>query len=359
MSQEDHHQFENRKKDHIRWSLNSESQVDLSLSQILSLNHHPFPNLDFENVHLKSPSKFFKDSKPLLVSSMTGGHDQAFKINADLMKACENKQWIFAMGSLRRELEEITYKKEVQKRLLEWEALIKDYSGIALGNLGLAQVISCSLDSIKELCHRLKLSGLYVHLNPLQEVMQPEGTPQFKGGLKSLEVLCNGLDIPVFLKETGSGFSKQSLKELKGLKLGAVDVSGLGGTHWGRVEGLRSEDQKSLKAQASKTFKNWGVTTYDSLLYFKELFGVEKESFEVWASGGLRNGLDATIGFALGANICGFAKPFMEAALVSQSEIEQKMSLIEFELRVALFCTNSSCITELQGQQEGALLSWS
>jgi isopentenyl-diphosphate delta-isomerase len=287
---------------------------------------------------------------------MTGGHDQAFKINQDLMRSCENKRWIFATGSLRRELEEITYKKDKQNRLLEWESLVKNHKGVVLGNLGLAQVIVHPIESIKELCERLRLSGLYVHLNPLQEVMQPEGTPQFKGGLESLRALCASLDVPVFLKETGSGFSHQSLKDLKGLNIGAVDVSGLGGTHWGRVEGLRSDDPNALKAQAARTFKDWGVTTYDSLLSFKELYGAKKESFEAWASGGLRNGLDAAIGFALGANICGFAKPFMEAALVSQSEIESKMTLIEFELRVALFCTNSSCIMELQ-RQEGAL-SW-
>ena len=276
MSQEDSQQFENRKKDHIKWSLDSESQVkNLSLSQVLSLNHHPFPDLDFEEVHLKSSSRFFTHLKPLMVSSMTGGHDHALKINMELMKACENKNWIFAMGSLRRELEEITFKKNPQKKLLEWKTLVDDYKGVILGNLGLAQVVGHPLESIKELCHRLNLSGLYVHLNPLQEVMQLEGTPQFKGGLKSLMALCEGLDIPVFLKETGSGFSRQSLKDLEGLNLGAVDVSGLGGTHWGRVEGLRSQNQKSMRAQAAKTFRNWGVTTYDSLFYFKELFGTE------------------------------------------------------------------------------------
>jgi len=356
MSQEDSQQFESRKKDHIKWSLDSESQVDLSLSQVLSLNNHPFPNLDFEDIQLESPSKFFNGFKPLMVSSMTGGHDQAFKINEDLMKACESQKWLFAMGSLRRELEEVTLKDKEQKRLIEWESLTKNYNGVAIGNLGLAQVISHPLESIKELCSRLKLSGLYVHLNPLQEVMQPEGTPQFKGGLKSIETLCSKLDIPVFLKETGSGFSKQSLKELEGVSLGAVDVSGLGGTHWGRVEGLRFKDQDAMKAQASRTFKNWGVTTFDSLISYKELYGADKDSFEVWASGGLRSGLDAAIGFSLGASICGYAKPFMEAALVGQNEIENKMTLIEFELKTALFCTNSSCIIELQGQ-EGAL-SW-
>ena len=357
MSQEDSQQFENRKKDHIKWSLDSESQVDLSLSQLAELNHYPFPNLNFDEVHLKTTSFYFPGCKPLMVSSMTGGHDQAFEINKSLMKACEKMNWIFAAGSLRRELEEISFKDSEQKRLKEWEKLTDDFSGVILGNIGLAQVITHSNDSIKELCDRLKLSGLYIHLNPLQEVMQEEGTPEFRDGLERVNEICNLLEVPVFLKETGSGFSKKSLEDLNGLKLGAVDVAGLGGTHWGRVEGLRASNQESIKSRASRTFRNWGVTTYESLVSFKELYGdSESESFEVWASGGLRTGLDAAIGFAMGAKICGFAKPFMEAALVGQSEIEEKMTLIEFELKTALFCTNSSSIMELQGQE--GVLSW-
>jgi len=354
MSQENKEQFENRKKDHIKWSLSSESQVDLSLSSVLSLNHYPFPDLNFEEIELKSTSRVFPDAKPLMVSSMTGGHDQAFQINKELMKACGNKKWIFAMGSLRRELEEIVHNDEEQKRLSEWELLVKESNCVSVGNLGLAQVILHSVDAIKELCKRLKLSGLYIHLNPLQEVMQAEGTPQFRGGLTSLKKLSDSLDIPVFLKETGSGFSKKSFEDLKDLNIKAIDVAGLGGTHWGRIEGLRSVDQKSIRAVASKTFRNWGVTTYDSLLNFGDT--LKNSEVEAWSSGGLRNGLDAAISFALGAKVCGFAKPFLEAALVSQNEIEEKMTLIEFELKTALFCTNSSCIMELQTQE--GVLSW-
>jgi isopentenyl-diphosphate delta-isomerase len=356
MSIEDSNQFEGRKKDHIKWSLDESSQLDLALSDFLVLNHHPFPDLNFDDVELKTTSGFFKSSKPLMVSSMTGGHDQAYDINSRLLKACESSKWIFAMGSLRRELEEISINDSQKKRLGEWTELLKTHEGPVVGNLGLAQVITHDIDDIKTLINTLKLSGLFIHLNPLQEVLQNEGTPQFKGGRVKVKELCSKLDIPVFFKETGSGFSKMALEDANDLGIAALDVSGLGGTHWGRIEGLRSKNPNSLKAKASKTFKNWGVTTKDSLLFFSELSSDKKMSYEVWSSGGLRTGLDAAISFALGAKLCGFAKPLLEAAMVGQNEIEGKMSLIEFEIKVALFCNNSSCIMDLQSKGHGELL---
>ncbi len=356
MSIEDSNQFEGRKEDHIKWSLDDSSQINRALSNMLVLNHHPFPNINFDDVHINSTSKYFKSSKPLMVSSMTGGHDKAYDINSRLLKACEASKWVFAMGSLRRELEEISINDDQKKRLNEWKTLLKSHNGPVIGNLGLAQVITHSLKDINSLIKTLNLSGLFIHLNPLQEVLQNEGTPQFKGGMEKVKDLCAKLDVPVFFKETGSGFSKKALEDADGLGLAALDVSGLGGTHWGRIEGLRSKDQNSIKAKASQTFKNWGVSTLDSLMFFSELNSSKNMSYEIWSSGGLRTGLDAAISFALGAKFCGFAKPLLEAALVSQNEIEDKMSLIEFELKVALFCNNSSCIIDLQSKGHGELL---
>lgn len=343
---EDPQLFEQRKKDHIRWSLDERSQVDLSPSEEVRLIHDPIPELNFKDIKIETTSKVLNKTKPLMVSSMTGGHADSFRVNKILMQACANKNWAFSSGSLRKELELI---HSINKEN-EWISLQKEFSNSVglIGNMGLAQVISHKVEDITLLCETYNLKGLFVHLNPLQEVIQPEGTTNFKGGLESLKVLKKEikekLNIPVLLKETGTGFSKSSFLKIKDLGLDAVDVAGLGGTHWGRIEGLRSDDD-SMFDQASKVFQDWGVTTVESLKFGAEV--LNESGTEIWASGGLRSGLDAAICFALGAKICGFAGPMMKAALVGQEAVEALMDQIEYELKIALFCTGSCSINKL------------
>lgn len=343
--------FESRKKDHIRSSLDERSQVGLFPSSQVALIHHALPDLNLNEVSIGSPSELFPDAKPLMVSSMTGGHDEAFKVNQSLMEACQERSWIFAAGSMRKEVESLARGKA--QALDDWKKLHSDYSGVFIGNLGLAQVITSPVEAVVELCEALSLNGLYIHLNPLQEALQPEGTPNFKGGVEALEKLAAEIKTPIFIKETGTGLSQASFKALstvKGLK--AIDVAGMGGTHWGRVEGLRAKEG-SLHEQAAIIFENWGLSTVDSLLEASE---ANVEGVEVWASGGLRSGLDAAICFALGAKVCGFAQPFMRAALDSKAQILDLMEQIEYELKVALFCTNSQSVQDLQAKDE--VLEW-
>jgi len=173
-------------------------------------------------------------------------------------------------------------------------------------------------------------------LNALQEVIQPEGTPTFTGGIKALRALATRLSVPLILKETGCGFSPRTLEKIRGLKLAAVDVSGLGGTHWGRIEGVRAErGGDSLRARTAETFANWGVTTVESVRAAAKIL---PKSTEIWASGGVRTGLDAAKFISLGATRVGFAKPALEAALLGERELAVWMETVEFELRTALFC---------------------
>lgn len=354
MKSDEPSRFEQRKKDHIKWSLDPLSQVGRGVESQVGLIHHALPDLNFEDIVIKPLSEYFKNSKPLMVSSMTGGHDNAFSVNKKLLEACSLNSWIFACGSLRRELDEISDKKNDLLYLRQWMELLEPAKCAVIGNLGLAQIIDNDPDHVLTLVKKLNLNGIYVHLNALQEVMQPEGTPQFKDGVSAIKRLVQALDVPVFIKETGSGFSEQSLKSLKGSGVKAIDVSGYGGTHWGRVEGLRSSEETML-SKASKTFENWGVSTVDSLINFKSVYG-DNSKTEVWSSGGLRSGLDAAVCFALGAKVCGFAKPFMEAALKEEGCVQELMELIEFELKTALFCTNTNSLENLVNKKD--VLKW-
>jgi isopentenyl-diphosphate Delta-isomerase len=241
------------------------------------------------------------------------------------------------VGSQRRELGDGT-------AAAEWKTLRKSAPNVSLlGNLGIAQLIVTKTDQVERLVENLQASAMIIHLNALQECLQPEGTPRFRGGLKAIERLCKQLSVPVIVKETGCGFSKATLKRLRGTGVAAVDVSGLGGTHWGRIEGERNTRQ-DIRFEVAQTMAGWGISTVDSLLEAKKL----KPKFEIWASGGVRSGLDAAKLFAMGANTVGFAKPILEAALKTEDELLHKMSVLEYELKTALFCTGAVSIEDLQ-----------
>jgi isopentenyl-diphosphate delta-isomerase len=201
-------------------------------------------------------------------------------------------------------------------------------------------LIQTPIERVQKLADDLEASAMIIHLNALQECLQPEGTPQFKGGLKALKKLTRSLSMPVVVKETGCGFSKTTLEKLKDSGVAAVDVSGLGGTHWGRIEGLRNP---TLEAVA-ETFANWGISTVESVVTAVR----SKPSYEVWASGGVRTGLDAAKLIAMGARTVGVAKPILEAALQSEEALDQCMQTIEHELKIALFCTGCRNISELR-----------
>ena len=164
------------------------------------------------------------------------------------------------------------------------------------------------------------------------------------GGLKALETLVKELKLPVIVKETGCGFSESTLRRLRGLGVFAVDVSGLGGTHWGRVEGGRSVPTE-MRAQAAETFRDWGVGTVESLMTAVQ---VARGDFDVWASGGVRSGLDAAKLVALGAKHVGLAMPVIEAALQGEEALDQRLELLEFEMKTALFCTGAGDIQSFQ-----------
>lgn len=328
-------QFERRKGDHIRLSLDERVQTrGLSGFDEVSLIHEALPELNFDEVELFCSSLGEKNPTPLLVSSMTAGHAGSIDLNVRLAKACERRGWRMGVGSQRRELTDIEASRE-------WKKVRKTAPKVQLlGNLGLSQLIQTPIEQVQKLADDLEASAMIIHLNALQECLQPEGTPQFKGGLKALKKLTRSLSMPVVVKETGCGFSKTTLEKLKDSGVAAVDVSGLGGTHWGRIEGLRNP---TLEAVA-ETFANWGISTVESVVTAVRL----KPSYEVWASGGVRTGLDAAKLIAMGARTVGVAKPILEAALQSEEALDQCMKRVEHELKIALFCTGCRNISELR-----------
>lgn len=329
--------FEQRKADHIRLSLDPQTEATgLTGLDKITLCHEALPDIDFDDVSLNTVQLGKPVKTPFLVSSMTAGHKDALLINERLMACAQTQNWAMGIGSQRKELFNA-------KAHLEWLNLRKKFPKLRLfGNIGIAQVITSQTSDIQRLVDNLEADAMQIHLNPLQECIQGEGTPQFKGGYQAIETLCKALNVPVVIKETGCGISKSTMKRLNNTGIKALDISGLGGTHWGRIEGLRTKNLQ--QQQAAHTFKNWGINTYHSLLSARTL----NLDYEIWGSGGIRNGLDSAKLLALGATTVGFARPMLEAAIKSEEAIINYMQTIEFELKTALFCTGHANIQKLQ-----------
>ena len=339
--------FENRKKSHFILSLNSDSQALSSTGfDKIQLIHSALPELDIEQVSIQQKWQEYLLKTPFFVSSMTGGWSDSLSFNLKLAEACERHSWIMAVGSQRGQLEDSSKAKE-------WKQIRKACPKlILLGNLGLSQLLKVSLKQVLSLVDSLQAQGMIIHLNSLQEALQKEGTAQFKGGISAIKKLVKELPVPVIVKETGCGFSKEALDQLTGIGVSVVDVSGLGGTHWGRIEGRRYAKEETF-FKIGESFSSWGIPTAQSLIY-----SLEKErDYELWASGGLRTGLDSAKALAIGASWTGFGQIILKALNKSEAALEQLMSRLEHELKVSLFCTGSSNIKELQRTKKWRIIS--
>lgn len=336
-------QFETRKQEHIVHALSPANEArGLSGLESVRLIHDALPELDFSDVLLES-DRFGRPSKtPFYIAGMTAGHPDAAEINLRLARACALRGWAMGVGSQRRELVQSSADRA------PWEAIRQVAPQLELfANLGLSQVISTPIDSVRRVIDSIRASALVVHANALQEALQPEGTPSFAGAVSALKRLCQEVEIPVVLKETGCGFSARTLTKLRGVGLAAVDVSGLGGTHWGRIEGARAQAVDPIRNLASMTFATWGESTVDSVLSARDVL----PEVEVWGSGGVRSGLDAAKLLALGASQAGYAKPALEAAIAGPEALLQWMERQETELKIALFCTGSASARELRRKE--------
>ncbi|MGV3739997.1 MAG: type 2 isopentenyl-diphosphate Delta-isomerase [Gammaproteobacteria bacterium] len=333
-------QFEQRKQDHIALAMLPTNQAsEASILDQISFWHEALPNLDFAEIDIASTRFGEKVPNPFMISSMTAGHQGAITINTNLLAAASECNWAMGVGSQRRELDD-------PNEALIWRKLRQMFPDVTLfSNLGIAQLITSARDDILRITDAISARALIIHCNPLQEALQPEGTPEFKGCLQALEQAVKTLPLPIIVKETGCGFAPATLKQLHDIGVHAVDVSGLGGTHWGRIEGHRAPAHSHAR-RAAQVFGSWGMDTVRSIKFAREL----SPSYEIWGSGGVRHGLDAAKLLALGATTVGFAKNMLAAALQSGDAVSKEMAAIEYELKLALFCTGSRVLTDLQGK---------
>lgn len=313
----------------------SESSYDWERIQLIP---EAIPDFNFDEVSLTVSSLGQSWPSPFFVSSMTGGHADSVAINSKLAEACSQRGWLLGVGSQRRELTD-------GKAGSEWETIRKRFPNIKIAsNIGVAQLIQEKPEAIQKLIDSTQAVALFIHVNALQECLQIEGTPQFRGSWKAIENVKQKLNVPIIVKEVGVGLSASTCRRLADLGIQAVDVSGRGGTHWGRIEGLRASDRSSQKI-AAEVFADWGQST-PKILY--ELSKMSIGSTEIWASGGIRNGLQAVQCLAMGASRVGLARPILQKCVDGVDAVVGLMDQLEYELKIGLFCLGAKNVAELK-----------
>jgi isopentenyl-diphosphate delta-isomerase len=326
-----------RKIDHIRINL-EENVAAKGITTGLEryrFEHQALPNLDFNDVDTAVRFLGHAVRIPLLISSMTGGVAEGGRINRNLARAAQSCGVALGLGSGRIALEDPSAREHFRVRQEAPDVLL-------LANLGAVQ-LNYGYDArhCLDLVQMLEADALILHLNALQEAVQPEGNTRFAGLLDRIAEVCARLPIPVVVKEVGWGLSADVVRLLVQAGVAAVDVAGAGGTSWSEVERLRSGDQMAAVAAA---FAGWGIPTADALVAARRA----APTLPIVASGGIRNGVEVAKCLALGADLAGLASPLLKAAARSAEEAERALEVIGRQLRIAMFCVGARDIDALR-----------
>jgi len=326
-----------RKSSHIR--INLEEDVRSALTTGLenyAFTHQALPEINLDDIDL-SVEVFGKRLRaPLLISSMTGGTPEAAVINHNLATAAQETGIAMGLGSQRAAIEHPELAKTFQVRSVAPDALL-------FANLGAIQLnYGYTVDHCKRAVDMIEADALILHLNALQEAVQPEGQTHFSGLLKKIEAVCSELPVPVIAKEVGWGFSEETAGLLASVGVAAIDVAGAGGTSWSQVEMHRatSESQKRLAA----AFIDWGIPTAESIINVR----CADPNILIFASGGIRSGIDIAKSIALGACLGGMAGPFLKAAAQSAELTVSTINEVRREIQVCMFAAGASGIIQLR-----------
>lgn len=329
---------EARKSRHLDICLEDDvaSKRDTGFARV-HLRHEALPECALADIDLAVDFLGHRLRAPLVISSMTGGTERARTINYHLAIAAERAGVALALGSQRAALED--------RRLLETYRVRDVAPGVVLfANLGAVQFnYGVTVDDARHIVDSVGANGLYLHLNPLQEALQPNGDTNFRDLLSPIAELCRTLGVPVIAKSVGSGISPSTARRLLGAGVAAIDVAGAGGTSWARVEGRRSGDP--AREALAETFADWGYPTADAT----EALRAEFPEAVIVASGGVRTGVDIAKAIAIGATIAGAGLPFLEPATRSAEAVAKQIDGMLAGLAIALFASGCRTPADLPG----------
>src|SRR5689334_538574 len=329
--------IDQRKADHIK--INLEKDVRSALTTGLEnyhFTHEALPELDLEQVDT-SLSLFGRElGAPILISSMTGGTSDAETINLRLAEAAQEMKIAMGVGSQRAAIEHPEQAQTFQVRRAAPNILL-------FANLGAVQLnYGYGIDECRRAVEMIEADALFFHFNPLQEAVQDAGDTNFAGLAKKVEEICKKLDVPVIAKEVGWGISERTAKLLADCGVQAIDVAGAGGTSWSQVEMHRAPDE--FRRDLAATFVGWGIPTADSILNVKKAV----PAMPIFASGGIKDGLDIAKCIALGATLGGMAGNFLKAAAISTEKAVDMMKLTKRQIEVTMFATGAGSLDHLR-----------
>jgi isopentenyl-diphosphate delta-isomerase len=326
----------NRKHDHIR--INLEEDVNSGLTTGLEdyrLIHQALPELSLDDIDLSQQLLGKDQPVPILVSSMTGGTEKAAKLNRVLATAAQEVGLAIGVGSQRAALINPELVESFQVRQYAPDILL-------FANLGAVQLnYGYGIDECRQAVEMIEADALILHLNPLQEALQPEGDHDFSNLADKIEYIEKKLEVPIIIKEVGWGISTQTAEKLLDAGVAAIDVAGAGGTSWSQVELHRIENP--YRAQTAGAFIDWGIPTCQSIQNVRNV----SKKISLFASGGLKTGVDIAKCLALGANMGGMAGTFLKAANDSLETTVQVMRMIVDQIRIAMFACGARTLNDL------------
>jgi isopentenyl-diphosphate delta-isomerase len=333
-------QTNDRKFEHIR-IIQEDDQVDRqeNFFDDIQLTHRGLPECDFSRVDSSLRVLGRNLSFPLLISSMTGGeHETIQTINQNLAKAAQHCKVAMAVGSQRVQFTHEAAAYSFDQREHAPDALL-------IANLGAVQLNhGFDIEHARLAVEKVGADALYFHLNPLQEVIQPEGDTNFSNLAEAMGNIAASLEVPVWVKEVGAGLSPADVELLMEQGIQTFDVAGRGGTSWSRIEHHRSNGQ----ANSGLLFQDWGIPTPKAL----QLLDRFRPHATLIASGGIRNGVDMAKACILGASLCGMARPFLQPAMESADAVIALIEQFMREFRTAMFLLGAVSLDELTGQKE-------
>jgi len=334
-----------RKDDHIKISINENiNSRNTTWLEYVRFVHNSLPEINLKDIDISMKFLGKKINAPIIIGSLTGGTKLGLEINRKLAEAAEKYQIPLMVGSQRIQLEHIETSKSF--------SIVRKYAPNIpiIANLGISQLVQMkNFNSVEKIIHSIEADAIAIHLNPLQEIIQPEGDTDFSNAIEKISQLNDSLQIPLIIKETGAGLSKNVSRKLIDVDIKYLDVSGLGGTSFAAVEYVRAKKQDNhLKSVNEGTFLDWGIPTAASIIETK---AVAKNSTIVIGSGGIRNGLEIAKSIAIGADISAIAQPFLRNAYKNSKNVESYIETLISELKISMFLTGSKKIEDLKNSE--------
>jgi isopentenyl-diphosphate Delta-isomerase len=329
-----------RKLDHLRICLEQEVERGFSGFSDVRLVHEALPEVNLDAIDTRTLFLRHRFASPLFIAAMTGGHPGTREVNARLARAAARFGIGMGVGSQRAALE--------YPEMEDTFSVVRDEAPDAfiVANLGIVQLRDHGIEWAERAVRMIDADAIAIHLNFLQEAIQPEGDHDATGCMAALHALCDEFKYPVIIKETGSGISEETARRCFGAGVAAIDTGGWGGTSWAAIEGARAEESPhnnhTRLVSLGDEFTDWGIPTVVSLCEAARTGG------PVIATGGLRSGVDIAKGIALGAALCGMALPLLRPAMVGEQELFSCIESVHDELRIAMFLTGSRTVADLK-----------